>query len=190
MHDMSVKFIETKDEVKDFSGVETGDVVILPAFGASVEEMRLLNDREVQIIDTTCPWVSKVWTAVDRQADKAHTSIIHGKYSHEETVATASFAGDYLIVKDLDEANYVADFILNGGDKEEFMSKFSNAGAAALPPLAADACEHARPAVPMALHSQLPLAHHRHPLGLAQWDSIPQQWHQSTMCTRAAVSSQ
>nr|QBP34358.1 plastid 4-hydroxy-3-methylbut-2-enyldisphosphate reductase [Ulva prolifera] len=127
MHDMNVKFIEAKDDTKDFSGVENGDVVILPAFGASVEEMRLLNDRGVQIIDTTCPWVSKVWTAVDRQADKAHTSIIHGKYSHEETVATASFAGDYLIIKDLEEAKYVADFILNGGDKEEFMSKFTNA---------------------------------------------------------------
>lgn len=129
MHEMEVKFIEAEDDgTKDFSGVESGDVVILPAFGASVEEMRLLNDRKVQIIDTTCPWVSKVWTAVDKQASQEHTSIIHGKYSHEETVATASFAGNYLIVKDLDEANYVADYILNGGDKAEFMSKFSNAG--------------------------------------------------------------
>eukprot|EP00892_Ulva_mutabilis_P001230 jgi/Ulvmu1/11107/UM070_0023.1 len=127
MHDMNVKFIEVQDEEKDFSGVQSGDVVILPAFGASVEEMRLLNDQGVQIVDTTCPWVSKVWAAVDRQAAKAHTSIIHGKYSHEETVATASFAGDYVIVKDLDEANYVVDYILNGGDSAEFMAKFSNA---------------------------------------------------------------
>lgn len=125
---MDVKFIEVNDEEKDFSAVESGDVVILPAFGASITEMRSLSDQGVQIIDTTCPWVSKVWTAVDRQASKAHTSIIHGKYSHEETVATASFAGDYLIVKDLTEANYVADYILNGGDTAEFMSKFKNAG--------------------------------------------------------------
>ena len=44
----------------------------------------------------SCP---QVWNAVDRQARKSHTSIIHGKYSHEETVATASFATTYLIVR-------------------------------------------------------------------------------------------
>jgi 4-hydroxy-3-methylbut-2-enyl diphosphate reductase len=57
--------------------------------------MRMLNDREVQIVDTTCPWVSKVWNAVGTQARKGHTSIIHGKWQHEETVATASFAGAF-----------------------------------------------------------------------------------------------
>jgi hypothetical protein len=62
------------------------------------------------------------------QANKMHTSIIHGKYAHEETVATASFAGDYVIVKDMAEASYVADYILNGGDKQEFLAKFVNAG--------------------------------------------------------------
>ncbi len=58
-----------------------------------LQEMKLLNDREVQIVDTTCPWVSKVWTAVDNQLRKGHTSVIHGKWAHEETIATASFAG-------------------------------------------------------------------------------------------------
>lgn len=45
-------------------------------------------------MDTTCPWVSKVWNAVDKQTRNDHTSIIHGKWAHEETVATASFAGE------------------------------------------------------------------------------------------------
>jgi 4-hydroxy-3-methylbut-2-en-1-yl diphosphate reductase len=58
-----------------------------------------------------------VWNSVDTYAKKATTSIIHGKYSHEETVATASFATNYLIVKDLKEAQYLCDFILKGGDR-------------------------------------------------------------------------
>lgn len=128
LKEMEVEFIETdKEGSKDFSGVQKGDVVILPAFGASVQEMRLLNDREVQIVDTTCPWVSKVWNAVDNQSRKGHTSVIHGKWAHEETIATASFAGTYVIVKDLKEAEYVCDYILNGGNKQEFMKKFENA---------------------------------------------------------------
>lgn len=120
-------FIDTKDGVKDFSGVQEGDVVLLPAFGASVQEMQLLKERKVQIVDTTCPWVAKVWNAVDKQTRKEHTSIIHGKWSHEETIATASFASDYLIVRDMAESEYVCDYILNGGDKDEFMAKFENA---------------------------------------------------------------
>lgn len=128
LKEMDVQFIEEKaGGEKDFTGVKEGDVVILPAFGASVQEMRLLNDRSVQIVDTTCPWVSKVWNAVDNQARKGHTSVIHGKWEHEETIATASFAGTYLIVKDLKQAEYVCDYILNGGDRAEFLAKFENA---------------------------------------------------------------
>jgi 4-hydroxy-3-methylbut-2-enyl diphosphate reductase len=55
------------------------------------------------------------------------TSIIHGKYSHEETIATSSFAGVYLIVLNMTQAEYVANYILHGGDKAEFMAKFKNA---------------------------------------------------------------
>lgn len=128
LKEMDIGFIDTGENgYKDFSNVEQGDVVILPAFGASVQEMKLLNDRGVQIVDTTCPWVSKVWNAVDNQARKGHTSIIHGKWAHEETIATASFAGTYLVVKDIKEAEYVCDYIVNGGDKAEFLAKFTNA---------------------------------------------------------------
>ena len=135
LQEMDIAIIQDVPEAgKDFSSVRKGDVVILPAFGASVAEMALLVERGVQIVDTTCPWVAKVWNAVDNQARKDHTSIIHGKYSHEETVATASFAGTYLIVRDLDEARYVCDYIVNGGDKAEFLAKFVNAMSAGFDP--------------------------------------------------------
>lgn len=127
LREMNVHFIEVVDGEKDFSGVGEGDVVILPAFGASVQEMQLLNNKGCTIVDTTCPWVSKVWNTVEKHKKKDYTSIIHGKYKHEETVATSSFAQTYLVVLNLAEAQYVADYILNGGERDEFLAKFKNA---------------------------------------------------------------
>jgi 4-hydroxy-3-methylbut-2-enyl diphosphate reductase len=134
LKEMAVEFIEVRDDQKDFSVVGNGDVVILPAFGASVQEMQLLNDRGCTIVDTTCPWVSKVWNTVEKHKKKEHTSIIHGKYNHEETIATSSFAGRYLIVLNLKQAEYVADYILNGGDRDEFLAQFSKATSAGFEP--------------------------------------------------------
>ncbi|XLR11781.1 hypothetical protein S83_039719, partial [Arachis hypogaea] len=87
LQEMKVQDIPVVEGEKQFEVVNKGDVVILPAFGAAVDEMLTLIEKNVQIIDTTCPW----------------TSIIHGKYVHEETVATASFAGKYIIVKNMKE---------------------------------------------------------------------------------------
>ncbi len=127
LRDMEVGFIAVEKGQKDFSVVDSGDVVILPAFGASVQEMQLLNDRGCKIVDTTCPWVSKVWNTVEKHKKRDYTSIIHGQYKHEETVATSSFADKYLIVLNLQEAEYVSNYILHGGDRAEFMAKFSKA---------------------------------------------------------------
>lgn len=128
LENMNVKFIEkVGDGEKDFSTIEDGDVVIYPAFGASFEEMEMLHEKNVEVVDTTCPWVSKVWNTVDTHQKKGLTSVIHGKYAHEETIATASFCEDYIIVKNMDEAEMVANYIVNGGDKEEFLKYFKNA---------------------------------------------------------------
>ncbi|MBW4629461.1 MAG: 4-hydroxy-3-methylbut-2-enyl diphosphate reductase [Brasilonema octagenarum HA4186-MV1] len=127
MLEMKVEFIPVEGGKKDFFVVNSGDVVILPAFGASVQEMQLLNEKSCKIVDTTCPWVSKVWNAVEKHKKIDYTSIIHGKYKHEETVATSSFAGKYLIVLNMQQAEYVVNYILNGGNREEFLAKFSKA---------------------------------------------------------------
>ncbi|BAZ27438.1 hypothetical protein NIES4073_83570 [Kalymmatonema gypsitolerans NIES-4073] len=134
MLEMQVGFIPVEAGKKDFSVVEPGDVVILPAFGASVQEMQLLNEKGCKIVDTTCPWVSKVWNTVEKHKKVDYTSIIHGKYKHEETVATSSFAGKYLIVLNMEQAEYVVNYILNGGNREEFLAKFSKACSAGFDP--------------------------------------------------------
>lgn len=134
LREMSVEFIPCERGEKDFSVVDRGDVVILPAFGASVQEMQLLDEKGCHIVDTTCPWVSKVWNTVEKHKRGAHTSIIHGKYNHEETVATSSFAETYLVVLNLEQAQYVCDYILNGGDRDEFMMRFGKACSAGFDP--------------------------------------------------------
>jgi 4-hydroxy-3-methylbut-2-en-1-yl diphosphate reductase len=135
LREMNVNFIQVENGAKNFDIIDSGDVVILPAFGASVQEMQLLNDKGCTIVDTTCPWVSKVWNTIEKHKKKDYTSIIHGQYKHEETVATSSFADKYLVVLNLAEANYVADYILGNGNspaeklasRNEFLTKFSKA---------------------------------------------------------------
>ena len=135
LRDMKVNFIQVENGSKNFDIIDRGDVVILPAFGASVQEMQLLNDKGCTIVDTTCPWVSKVWNTIEKHKKKDYTSIIHGQYKHEETVATSSFADKYLVILNMSEANYVADYILSNGDtpadkshrRTEFLAKFSKA---------------------------------------------------------------
>jgi 4-hydroxy-3-methylbut-2-enyl diphosphate reductase len=134
LREMDVRFIPVDGGVKDFSEVAGGDVVILPAFGATVQEMQLLNERGCHIVDTTCPWVSKVWNTVEKHKKQAFTSIIHGKVKHEETLATSSFAGTYLVVLDLAEAQMVCDYILGKGDRESFIARFAKASSPGFDP--------------------------------------------------------
>ena len=128
LRQMGIGFVPVQaNGTKDFSMIKEGDVVILPAFGASSQEMELLETKSCEIVDTTCPWVSRVWNRVDKYKRAEYTAIIHGKYNHEETIATSSRAQHYLIVQNLKEANWVCDYILNGGDKSHFITKFKDA---------------------------------------------------------------
>lgn len=126
LREMQVEFIPVNEqEQKNFSVVAGEDVVILPAFGASIQEMQFLNKKGCKIIDTTCPWVSKVWNSVEKHKKGNYTSIIHGNYKHEETIATSSYAAKYLVVLNMQQAEYVCNYILNGGNREEFLVKFA-----------------------------------------------------------------
>ncbi len=133
LREMGVRFLSGGDgQNYDYSDIKADDVVILPAFGASVEQMENLTKIGCTLVDTTCGSVMTVWKRVEKNAKDGYTSIIHGKYKHEETIATSSRAmqfpgGKYLIVRDENEAELVCNYIRKGGDKEQFLKHFENA---------------------------------------------------------------
>ncbi|HET9333972.1 MAG TPA: 4-hydroxy-3-methylbut-2-enyl diphosphate reductase [Gemmatimonadota bacterium] len=115
-----------------YEDLTASDVVILPAFGAPTEIMRQLNEIGCVLVDTTCGSVLLVWKTVERFAREGFTAVIHGKYYHEETRATASRAleqerGAYLIVRDLEETALVTDYIRRGGDEAMLAERFTRA---------------------------------------------------------------
>jgi 4-hydroxy-3-methylbut-2-en-1-yl diphosphate reductase len=122
-----IRFLSDPGERWDTLGPD--DVVILPAFGVTVNDMSRLANQGCTLVDTTCGSVLNVWKNVVRYAQDGFTAIIHGKVHHEETRATASQAlkyprGRYLVVLDRAETDLVCDFIKKGGDSAAFLTRF------------------------------------------------------------------
>jgi 4-hydroxy-3-methylbut-2-en-1-yl diphosphate reductase len=119
--------------------IEPADVIILPAFGVTIEELRRFDHTGCTLVDTTCGSVLNVWKNVKRYAQDGLTSVIHGKYWHEETQATASQAtatngGHYLVLLDLTQARRVCDYIRDGGDRTAFLEEFGKAASPGFDP--------------------------------------------------------
>jgi len=116
----------------DYGVVRSDDVVILPAFGVTIEDFEELRRIGCVMVDTTCGSVLNVWKRVESYSRDGYTSLIHGKYYHEETRATASQTakhrpGHYIIVRSMDEARVVCDFIEGKVSAESLMKQFGHA---------------------------------------------------------------
>ena len=129
---MGITFLMPDNGRIDFSGVKTEDVVILPAFGVTITDFETLRQIGCVMVDTTCGSVLNVWKRVESYARDGFTSLIHGKYYHEETRATASQAekyegGQYLIVRNIDEAGLVCEFIEGRLSASALVERFAHA---------------------------------------------------------------
>jgi 4-hydroxy-3-methylbut-2-en-1-yl diphosphate reductase len=128
---MDIRFLSGKEKNADLGDLGEGDVVIIPAFGTEVATRQQLEAKGCVFVDTTCGDVMSVWKRIKQYSREAVTSIIHGKSWHEETKATSSQAtatnGHYLVVFTLAETDYVCNYIVHGGNKEEFLEKFKGA---------------------------------------------------------------
>src|SRR3954470_5035320 len=131
LREMGIEILERRDgRTFDFSSIRPADVVILPAFGVTIEDFEELRSLGCILVDTTCGSVLNVWKRVESYARDGFTAVIHGKYYHEETRATASQVGKhgeghYLIVRDMSEARVVCDFIEGKVDASAIAARFA-----------------------------------------------------------------
>ena len=131
LHGMGVEFLHRPEAGDfDFSAVTPNDVVLLPAFGVTVQDFERLRAMGCVLVDTTCGSVLNVWKRVESYAKDGFTAIIHGKSYHEETKATSSQVtkypgGRYLVVRDMSEAREVCDFIEGAGSREPLLQQFA-----------------------------------------------------------------
>jgi 4-hydroxy-3-methylbut-2-enyl diphosphate reductase len=133
MRDMGISFIYPDEDGRfDFSMLTDQDVVILPAFGVTIHDFDTLRAIGCILVDTTCGSVLHVWKRVESYARDGFTAVIHGKYTHEESRATASQVnkypgGKYVIVRDMDEAMLLCDYIARRPghlSREELLERF------------------------------------------------------------------
>jgi len=133
LQEMGIVFLRHGPEGEfDFSGITTDDVVILPAFGVTIHDFQRLRAIGCVVVDTTCGSVLNVWKRVESYARDGFTAIVHGKYWHEETRATASQVmkypgGRFLVLLNMEEAKLVMDFVEQGGDPAPLVERFGKA---------------------------------------------------------------
>src|SRR5579863_419434 len=96
-------FVDSLDEVP------SGQRVIFSAHGVAPSEWDRAKDRNLRVIDATCPLVTKVHDEVERYAEEGRTVILVGHAGHEEVKGTLGVApGRVLLVASVAEAERAA----------------------------------------------------------------------------------
>jgi 4-hydroxy-3-methylbut-2-enyl diphosphate reductase len=117
------------NELIPFSSLTSEDIVIIPAFGTTLEIERALKTSGANITsyNTTCPFVEKVWNRSQKLGELEHTVIIHGKHDHEETRATFSHShktAPSMVIKNMEEAVYLGEVIAQRKSSQDFYQYF------------------------------------------------------------------
>ena len=126
-----VKFLQDTygKQLISFDEITKDDIVVIPAFGTTLEVEKLLNDKGIptEKYNTTCPFVEKVWNRSEQIAKKGYSIVVHGKPRHEETRATFSHASSKtptVIVNDMNEAVELSKYITGEKPAGEFYETF------------------------------------------------------------------
>lgn len=131
--DLGVNFIMDTygKQLIPWSEINSDDIVVIPAFGTSIEIENILKEKGIEIknYDTTCPFVARVWKKTEKLGAENYSIVIHGKPKHEETRATFSHSNKNapsIVIKDIGECRILGEFILEQRDLSEFHKIFKD----------------------------------------------------------------
>ncbi len=113
------------------ASLSANDIVIVPAFGTTVEIQNQLQEVGINpyAFNTTCPFVEKVWKRGKQLGKKEYSLVIHGKHAHEETRATFSQSAQHsavVVVLNVDEAKILAEIMTEERPISDFETYFGH----------------------------------------------------------------
>ena len=94
---MGVGVIETPGEARP------GDTVIIRSHGVSRQVFRQLEERGVEIIDATCPFVKRIHGIVSRADEEGRLSLIIGTPTHPEVEGIAGWCRSCRVFESLED---------------------------------------------------------------------------------------
>jgi 4-hydroxy-3-methylbut-2-enyl diphosphate reductase len=131
LQSLGIEFITDNygNHLIEWSEITPEDIVIIPAFGTTIETELLLKEKGIDVVkyNTTCPFVEKVWNRAAALGKNNYTVVIHGKAKHEETRATFSHTVQNtpaVIIRDIGEARVLAEIISGDREEKEFYNFF------------------------------------------------------------------
>jgi len=93
--------------VDDIECVPERSNIIIRAHGVTPDELKKCSDRNLNIIDTTCPNVKKIHDIVKKHSDLGYKIVVIGDEFHPEVIGILGRAKDYLVINNIDKVSEV-----------------------------------------------------------------------------------
>jgi 4-hydroxy-3-methylbut-2-enyl diphosphate reductase len=90
-------------EISDPAQAASGSVVIIRSHGVSRAVYQQLQQRQVEIVDATCPFVKRIHKIVEQADQSGRKCVIIGTRSHPEVMAIAGWCTDPVIFETPEE---------------------------------------------------------------------------------------
>lgn len=91
---------------ENLDSFHSGDTAVIRTHGIPKEELSLLHERQVNVIDATCPYVTKPQQICEEMSEQGYDILIFGDESHPEIKGVKSYAsGSAYVVNSVEEVD-------------------------------------------------------------------------------------